>query len=119
MIRAAVITGIRCKQGGIPSQRICEETKCFLIRCRGISSWATLPVHSSRKIIGCRSLTSGSAKEASDKSENTKKSAEEETQIVLTPGQKVVAASRLTMWAGIFAFASVCAYYIGKELIPT
>jgi import inner membrane translocase subunit TIM21 len=40
-------------------------------------------------------------------------------EIVLTPGQKVVAASRLGMWAGIFGFASVCAYYIGKELIPT
>jgi import inner membrane translocase subunit TIM21 len=40
-------------------------------------------------------------------------------EIVLTPGEKVVAATRLSMWLGIFAFASVCAYYIGKELIPT
>mmetsp|Transcript_7619 Transcript_7619/g.15674 ORF Transcript_7619/g.15674 Transcript_7619/m.15674 type:complete len:264 (-) Transcript_7619:237-1028(-) len=40
-------------------------------------------------------------------------------EIVLTPGQKVAAASRLTMWAGIFAFACGCAYFIGKELIPT
>jgi import inner membrane translocase subunit TIM21 len=40
-------------------------------------------------------------------------------EIVLTPGQKVVAASRLGMWAGIFGFACACAFYIGRELIPT
>lgn len=40
-------------------------------------------------------------------------------EIVLTPGEQVVAASRLTMWAGIFGFAVACAYFIGKELIPT
>lgn len=40
-------------------------------------------------------------------------------EIVLTPGQKVVAASRLSMWVGIGVFACACAYYIGKELIPT
>lgn len=28
-------------------------------------------------------------------------------------------ASRIVMWSGIFAFASVCAYYIGKELFPS
>jgi import inner membrane translocase subunit TIM21 len=40
-------------------------------------------------------------------------------EIVMTPGEKVVAASRLGMWLGIGAFAAVCAYYIGKELFPT
>lgn len=40
-------------------------------------------------------------------------------EIVLTPGEKVVAGTRLFFWAGAFAFASVCAYYIGKELLPT
>ncbi|KAL9188092.1 hypothetical protein ACHAXT_006470 [Thalassiosira profunda] len=40
-------------------------------------------------------------------------------EIVLTPGEKVVAGTRLTLWAGALAFASVCAYYIGKELLPT
>jgi len=39
--------------------------------------------------------------------------------LVLTPGEKVVVATRLTMWAGIACFAAVCAYYIGKELFPT
>lgn len=46
--------------------------------------------------------------------------AEETTQeLVLTPGQKVVAGTRLTMYAGMFALAGICAYYIGKELLPT
>lgn len=40
-------------------------------------------------------------------------------EIVLTPGEKVVVASRLTMWAGIAVFASFCAYYIIRELLPT
>lgn len=41
------------------------------------------------------------------------------SEIVLTPGQKVVAGTRLTMWAGVAALALTCSYYIGKELIPT
>ena len=58
----------------------------------------------------------------SSSKEDKKSSKEEEDmtkEIVLTPGQKVVAGTRLTMWAGVAVFASVCAYYIGKELIPT
>ena len=41
------------------------------------------------------------------------------SEIVLTPGEKVVAGTRLTMWAGIACFAAACAYYVGKELLPT
>jgi len=40
-------------------------------------------------------------------------------EMVLTPGQKVVAGTRLFFWAGAFTLASFCAYYIGKELLPT
>eukprot|EP00591_Stephanopyxis_turris_P004131 CAMPEP_0195514474 /NCGR_PEP_ID=MMETSP0794_2-20130614/5847_1 /TAXON_ID=515487 /ORGANISM="Stephanopyxis turris, Strain CCMP 815" /LENGTH=253 /DNA_ID=CAMNT_0040642727 /DNA_START=212 /DNA_END=974 /DNA_ORIENTATION=- len=40
-------------------------------------------------------------------------------ELVLTPGQKVVAGTRLTMWLGVGAFALACAYYIGKELLPS
>ncbi|KAL3910616.1 MAG: hypothetical protein SGILL_007622, partial [Bacillariaceae sp.] len=58
---------------------------------------------------------SSQAKEEPPKKED----GEDTKEIVLTPGEKVVAATRLSMWAGIFAFAAVCAYYIGKELIPT
>jgi hypothetical protein len=41
------------------------------------------------------------------------------SELVLTPGEKVVAYSRLGMWGGIAVFAGFCAYYIGKELFPT
>ena len=41
------------------------------------------------------------------------------TDIVLTPGQKVAAGSRLFMFGGLFLFAGTCAYFIMKELIPT
>lgn len=40
-------------------------------------------------------------------------------EIVLTPGQKVVAATQISMYVGIAILACACAYYIGKELIPT
>jgi hypothetical protein len=52
------------------------------------------------------------AKPNTDGEEDTK-------EIVLTPGETVVAVSRLGLWAGIAAFATVCAYYIGKELFPS
>lgn len=53
------------------------------------------------------------------KEEPPKKEDDDTKEIVLTPGEQVVAASRLTMWVGIFGFAVACAYFIGKELIPT
>ena len=57
--------------------------------------------------------------ESKPKGEEGGTDAEDTKEIVLTPGQKVAAASRLTMWLGIFGFAGICAYYIGRELIPT
>jgi len=62
--------------------------------------------------VGVRSLSSKANNEGNGDDPDTK-------EIVLTPGQKVAAASRLTMWTGIFGFACACAYFIGKELIPT
>lgn len=57
---------------------------------------------------------------AGGEEEKQKPSGDEETsEIVLTPGQKVVAATRLSMWLGIAVFATGCAYFIAKELIPT
>ena len=69
--------------------------------------------------IGLRSLSNKAKEETTKKNDDTADADTETSELVLTPGEKVAAASRLTMWAGIFAFASVCAYYIGKELIPT
>jgi hypothetical protein len=58
--------------------------------------------------------------EAKDpKKEGADKDGSDTKEIVMTPGEQVAAASRITMWFGISIFASVCAYYIGKELIPT
>mmetsp|Transcript_11989 Transcript_11989/g.16764 ORF Transcript_11989/g.16764 Transcript_11989/m.16764 type:complete len:272 (+) Transcript_11989:140-955(+) len=65
-----------------------------------------------------RCLSSESNQQSKQKAEGGKEE-DPGSEIMLTPGEKVVAASRLTMWAGIFAFACACAYYIGKELIPT
>ena len=53
-----------------------------------------------------------------DKKTNTE-SEEDRNELVLTPGQKVVAAGRLTMWTGIAVFAGFCAFYIIRELMPT
>jgi len=39
--------------------------------------------------------------------------------IVLTPGQKVVAGANLTLWTGAAILATASAYYIIKELFPT
>lgn len=63
----------------------------------------------------------GKATSSSSSSSSNKAPPDDDTsnELVLTPGEKVVAATRLTMWVGIAAFAAVCAYYIGKELLPT
>jgi import inner membrane translocase subunit TIM21 len=77
----------------------------------------------SKKELGVRGSTNWRAFSSQAKADPPKKEGGEgdgdSKEIVLTPGQKVVAASRLGMWAGIFGFAFACAYYIGRELIPT
>ena len=72
--------------------------------------------NNSQRIVVSRNFSS---KEDSTKKTTGNEEEDMTKEIVLTPGQKVVAGTRLTMWAGIAVFASVCAYYIGKELIPT
>ena len=73
--------------------------------------------------LAARSLSSNAGgegdKKADAKSAEGAEGDDAKHEIVLTPGQKVVAGTRLTMWAGIFCFATACAYYIGKELLPT
>jgi hypothetical protein len=71
------------------------------------------PAAFQRIIIGPTALRTLSSKADNQKSDDETK------EIVLTPGEKVAAAGKLTMWGGIFVFAGICAYYIGKELIPT
>lgn len=61
------------------------------------------------------SNTSGQKEPPSSSSD----AAGESTELVLTPGEKVVVGTRLFLWGGALCFASVCAFYIGKELLPT
>ena len=78
-------------------------------------------------LLVARSLSSNhrntsDAKEKNDRSageDSDPNNNENSKEIVLTPGEQVVAAGRLTMWAGIGVFALCCAYYIGVELFPT
>jgi len=76
-------------------------------------SSSLLLVHRQHLPLRSTSLLRAFSSEAGDKKKADTK------EIVLTPGEKVVAASRLTMWAGIAVFAGFCAYYIGRELLPT
>ena len=78
--------------------------------------YRTAPSLSTFRLQGVRALSSEAKKEGKETSDQQEGDSKE---IVLTPGQKVVAASRLTMWAGIAAFAAVCGFYIVKELMPT
>mmetsp|Transcript_22628 Transcript_22628/g.33925 ORF Transcript_22628/g.33925 Transcript_22628/m.33925 type:complete len:258 (+) Transcript_22628:53-826(+) len=83
----------------------------------------TVYTHSSRpapvvRLNGLRTLSDSSNQQQSSKAQS-EAGAKESTEIVLTPGEKVVAGTRLGVWAGVAVFASFCAYYIGKELFPT
>jgi hypothetical protein len=80
------------------------------------SSLSKRAVTSTNQNLTSRALSS----EAKDpKKEGADKDGSDTKEIVMTPGEQVAAASRVTLWFGISIFASVCAYYIGKELIPT
>ena len=103
MFRAATISGLRQRGMFAAAKALRHEAPS---RIRGNIPRNTPHVW--------RALSSEGKKKATQDKE------EEMTQeIVLTPGEKVVAGTRLTMWAAAAALASVCAYYIGKELIPT
>jgi import inner membrane translocase subunit TIM21 len=84
----------------------------------------------SRQLIARAASSSSSS--STDKNQSTSSSQQQQQQasgqetepptsqeIVLTPGEKVVVGTRLAFWAAALSFASVCAYYIAKELLPT
>jgi len=103
MLRAAAISGLRHRGALLVAARSSQQPLTRLI-----------PRNTPRVPVW-RALSSEGKKKESPKGDE-----EEMTQeIVLTPGEKVVAGTRLTMWAAAAVFASFCAYYIGKELIPT
>lgn len=102
MFRAAAISGLR-QRGMFAAAKTSRHQAPSLIRL-------SLPRNTPHV---WRALSSEGKKKAKGEEE------EMTQEIVLTPGEKVVAGTRLTMWAAAAALASVCAYYIGKELIPT
>jgi hypothetical protein len=95
-----------------PEQHYSLVTASFLSARRSSRMWPVVP----------RAWLSTDTDKQSKKTNTTKQDNnddDETNELVLTPGEKVVVAGRLTMWAGIAIFASICAYYIIKELMPT
>lgn len=114
MIRAAAVSGLRQRGMLFAAKSSSPSSQLLLTRLvphnRNVINSPRVPVW--------RAFSSSSSE--GKKKEAPKGDEEEMTQeIVLTPGEKVVAGTRLTMWAAAAVFASFCAYYIGKELIPT
>lgn len=66
-----------------------------------------------------RTLSSDKTKQKPEGDSSAGGNATDANELVLSPGEKVVVASRLTMWTGVAVVATCCAYFIGKELIPT
>ncbi len=58
-------------------------------------------------------------KEKTEVKDSSSQDGETTSELVLTPGEKVVAASRLLTWSAVLAFAGVCGYYIVRELFPS
>ena len=80
---------------------------------------------SSLRTLRLLSTSGSNTNNKSDQATNTstdgdgKQQSSDSNEVVLTPGETVVAVSRLSMWAGIAVFAAACAYYIVLELVPT
>ena len=70
------------------------------------------------KLANVRSMASSTSSTSGEKNTSDKANVDGDeatsSEIVLTPGEKVVVGTRLFFWAGVFAFASMCAYYIGQ-----
>lgn len=109
MLRSAASLGLR------HGSRLASSRKPVVLRVLERNQPSLLRPPSSMGSSPWRTFASQAPKEdkaSGDDDDETK-------ELMLTPGQKVVAASRLGLWAGVAAFALACAYYIGRELIPT
>jgi hypothetical protein len=109
MLRRALLNpaiGRLPSRRGVPSMTALPQSGSVL------HAQAPLLVH---RPLALRALSSNSQKSKTGDANNDEADTKE---IVLTPGEKVVVAGRLGLWLGIAAFGSVCAYYIGKELMP-
>lgn len=110
MLRVAAITGLRAQRcTASKSLQHAPLNRLLMPRNPRTTTSTTL----------WRALSSQGKQQEPPKNKGGEKEEEMTQEIVLTPGEKVVAGTRLTIWAGAAVLASVCAYYIGKELIPT
>ena len=108
MLRSAASLGLR------HGSRLASSRKTVLLRVLEQNQPGLLRPTYSMGSSPWRTFASQSPKEKKSSGDD-----DETSELVLTPGQKVVAASRLSLWAGVAAFALACAYFIGRELIPT
>jgi hypothetical protein len=122
------MNALRCSNSALPKicRSICGNTSGTVIRTFQLiplrSVW-TLTRNDTRPylcLLNGRRSNSTSGSNTKTEGQTNKSDAESDSkEIVLTPGETVVAVSRLTLWAGIAVFAAACAYYIVMELIPT
>jgi len=85
---------------------------------RSMPTNAPRPFNSRPSMREVRRVFSSSEKKNSG-SENSQQDDATSNEIVLTPGEKVQVGGRLLLWSVVGVFAAGCAYFIGKELIPT
>ena len=104
------------RAGFIPSPlRPASSSSSSSVVVRGSSSSSS----SSNPPSGDKSSSSSTSAEGAAEGTEDSTAHQSSRELVLTPGEKVVVGTRLFFWAGALAFASVCGYYIVKELLPT
>eukprot|EP00934_Nitzschia_sp_Nitz4_P007362 Nitzschia sp. Nitz4//scaffold17_size182527//60063//60839//NITZ4_001845-RA/size182527-processed-gene-0.94-mRNA-1//1//CDS//3329539313//7352//frame0 len=120
---------LRCVQSGLRQKGLTSASTRIALASRSSSMAGTISGRSKMWTVQearlqptrgwVRALSSNPQSGDKKADADGKADADDTKEIVLTPGEQVVAASRLSMWAGMFGLAVVCAYFIGKELIPT
>jgi hypothetical protein len=96
------------------SRRVLSTTRTPLFSSSSLSKRAAAPISQN---LTARSLSNKTDQQA--KKEGASEDGSDTKEIVMTPGEQVAAVSRLSLWAGISVFAGFCAFFIGKELLPT
>lgn len=102
------------------SSRVCWSSFATTVsrpnRAWTVPTTVTLRNESAKRSPHLRAFSSDSGQK---KDGDSNAETDEQQLVKLTPGEKVVAGTRLAVWGGVAVLASVCAFYIGKELFPT
>ena len=119
-LRSLVTTSISIQQ----PQRLHLRSSLLLLSSRSfVNINRQLHISSLRLLSTSGSNTNNKSDQTDTKKSSAagdgKQQSSDSNEIVLTPGETVVAVSRLTMYAGIAVLAAMSAYYIAMELIPT